>query len=111
MSTLAARKCVRHTEREAVARCPSCGGDFCRECIVEHGGRILCAACLAKEAKTATTRPTRSAAIARRVADALVTAACVLALWLAFYALGQFLKALPPDLHEGTVWKKLEGAD
>lgn len=110
MSTLAARKCVRHTEREAIARCPSCGGDFCRECIVEHGGRVLCAACLAKEAKTDTAHA-RGNAIVRRAVDAVVTAAGVLALWLAFYALGQFLKALPPDLHEGTVWKKLEGAD
>lgn len=110
MTTLAARKCVRHTEREAIARCPSCGGDFCRECIVEHGGRVLCAACLAKEAKTDPARA-RGNAVVRRAVDAVVTAACVLALWLAFYALGQFLKTLPPALHEGTVWKKLEEAD
>lgn len=110
MTTLAARKCVRHIEREAIARCPSCGGDFCRECIVEHGGRLLCAACLAKEAKQSTAAP-RSRAFVRVAADALVTMACALLLWIAFYAFGQFLKALPPDLHEGTVWKKAMDAD
>ncbi|MBX3736522.1 MAG: hypothetical protein KF715_07535 [Candidatus Didemnitutus sp.] len=110
MSSFATRKCVRHVEREAVARCPSCGGDFCRECIVEHNGRVLCATCLAKSvagagaAQDAT--PWR-----RKGGDAAVTAACVLLLWIAFYGFGQFLKALPPDLHEGTVWRKaVEGA-
>ena len=29
-----------------VARCPSCGNFFCRECITEHDELILCAACL-----------------------------------------------------------------
>lgn len=104
MTTLAARKCVRHTEREAIARCPSCGGDFCRECIVEHAGRILCAACLARETQAAAAPP-RPARL-RRATDALVTTAGVLLLWVAFYAFGQFLKALPPDLHEGTVWTR-----
>lgn len=110
MSTLAARKCVRHTGREAIARCPSCGDDFCRECIVEHGGRILCAACLAKEAKQTAAAPRRRV-IVRAASDALLTLASVLALWIAFYAFGQFLKALPPALHEGTVWKKALDAD
>lgn len=107
MTTLAARKCVRHTEREAVARCPSCGGDFCRECIVEHGGRVLCAACLAKETPAEKTATPRSRAIIRGAADTVVTAACVLTLWVAFYAFGQFLKTLPAALHEGTVWRKI----
>lgn len=105
MSSFAARKCVRHTEREAAARCPSCGGDFCRECIVEHDGRVLCANCLAK----LVTPPGAAqipAAWKRKSGDAVVTAACVLLLWIAFYGFGQFVKALPPDLHEGTVWRK-----
>ncbi len=105
MSSFATRKCVRHTEREAVARCPSCGGDFCRECIVEHDGRVLCATCLAKTvATTGAAKP--SAAWLRRSGDVAVTAACVLLLWVAFYGFGQFLKALPPQLHEGTVWRE-----
>ncbi|MBI2513842.1 MAG: rhomboid family protein [Opitutae bacterium] len=110
MSTLAARKCVRHTGREAIARCPSCGGDFCRECIVEHGGRVLCAACLAKEAKPPAAAP-RGRAFVRATSDTLLTLASVLALWIAFYAFGQFLKALPPDLHEGTVWQRAMDVD
>jgi hypothetical protein len=62
---------------------------------------------LAKEAKRETAAP-RSGAVLRRTGGAIVTLSCVLLLWVAFYAFGQFLKALPPELHEGTVWKKLE---
>lgn len=104
MSSFATRKCVRHTEREAVARCPSCGGDFCRECIVEHDGRVLCANCLAKTL-TASDAAKAPVAWSRRSGDAAVTLACVLLLWIAFYGFGQFLKAIPPRVHEGTVWR------
>lgn len=104
MSSFATRKCVRHTEREAVARCPSCAGDFCRECIVEHDGRVLCATCLAREV-AAPEAAKKSAAWTRRGAEMTVTAACVLLLWIAFYGFGQFLKAIPPRLHEGTMWR------
>lgn len=103
MSTLAARKCVRHVEREAIARCPSCDGDFCRECIVEHDGRVLCAPCLAKIAVPVAAP--RSSTFARRARDVAATALGVMVLWVAFYAGAQFLKLLPPTVHEGTVWK------
>jgi hypothetical protein len=45
---LAARRCLVHPEREAAARCPSCHQYYCRECVVEHESRFLCAACLQK---------------------------------------------------------------
>lgn len=99
---LAKKKCVRHGEREAVARCPSCAGDFCRECIVEHDGRILCASCLAREVVRVESAPGEGR---RKIWEALVTAACALLLVVMFYALGQFVKALPPELHEGAVWR------
>ena len=43
---LAARRCLVHPDREAAARCPSCRHYYCRECVVEHDTRFLCAACL-----------------------------------------------------------------
>jgi hypothetical protein len=43
---LAARRCLVHPDREAAARCPSCHQYYCRECVVEHDTRFLCAACL-----------------------------------------------------------------
>ena len=31
-----------------MARCPSCRDFFCGECITEHSGKLICAACLAR---------------------------------------------------------------
>jgi hypothetical protein len=45
------RRCFNHAEREASARCPECQNDFCRECITEHAGRMLCVNCLKKLSK------------------------------------------------------------
>jgi len=107
MSTIAARKCVRHSAREAVARCSSCSEHFCRECIVEHTGVLLCTACLAREvAKEEKPRATDW----NRVGEFALTAACVLFLWAVFYGFGQALKSIPPSVHEGTVWKLVVGS-
>lgn len=102
MTSLAARKCVQHPAREAVARCPVCGDDFCRECVVEHAGRILCAACLAREISAA--RPPRLSW--PRVRTVLATTGAGVLLWVVFYFLGATLKAVPAEFHEGTVWQK-----
>jgi hypothetical protein len=107
MNTVAARKCVRHPGREAVARCPSCGEHFCRECVVEHRGILLCAACLARAAATA---PQSAQTEWRRAGELALTAASVLLLWVAFYTLGQFLKFVPARVHEGTVWRREAGS-
>lgn len=100
---LRARRCVRHTEREAVARCPGCQGFFCRECVVDHDGRLTCAACLARATTAATPRTKRSWARASR---AVVFGASVVALWVLFYATGSLLLRVPTEVHEGTVWRR-----
>jgi hypothetical protein len=100
---LHARRCARHAAREAAARCPGCGEFFCRECVVEHGGRLLCAACLARTTVANARRGERLAAL-RRLAG---TAGGALALWLVFYWVGALLVKIPPDFHDGTIWKKL----
>lgn len=43
---LPALQCTRHAGREAAARCPQCRRFFCRECIAEYRGRLLCSHCL-----------------------------------------------------------------
>src|ERR1700741_4071900 len=43
---LAARRCLVLPDREAAARGPSCRQYYCRECVVEHDTRFLCAPCL-----------------------------------------------------------------
>lgn len=100
---LHARRCVRHITREAAARCPQCGEFFCRECVVEHAGRLLCAPCLAKISTAREARRTWLGSQRR----GLQTAAGALVLWLVFYWAGALLLKLPPDFHDGTVWKRL----
>ena len=99
------RRCARHEEREAVARCVGCGGGFCRECITEHEGRFYCAPCFARQ--TAAGKKPARARVAWR--GGVVTAGSLLCLTLAFYLLGRLLAAMPPQLHDGTVWKETFG--
>lgn len=50
---LSRQRCWTHARREAVSRCPSCTRFYCRECVTEHEGRLLCVGCLAKVAAPA----------------------------------------------------------
>ena len=105
MPALADQRCVQHPHREAVARCPSCGGTFCRECVVEHAGRLLCARCLAKESA----RPGVRREIWRGLPRLLAAAAGMLLLWFLFYATGVLALKIPAEFHEGTIWKSRAG--
>lgn len=92
-----------------MARCPECGRFFCRECIVEHEGRVICAGCLARVAAAPTPRAKR-----RRAAGPLVGALSGLFLaWLVFYIIGRMLLAVPGDFHASKIWKSdwLRGED
>jgi len=106
-SPLSKLRCARHPDREAAARCASCGLVFCRECVSEHDGRFLCAPCLAKTAAAA-----RAAAARRPRVAALKRALAIVAgaawLWLCFYLAGLLIEKLPRDFHEGTVWRTEE---
>src|SRR5690349_3805467 len=100
---LHARRCARHSTREAAARCPGCGEFFCRECVIEHDGKLLCSACLARSTAAHEKRKHRLVVI-RRAAS---TTAGVLMLWLVFYWVGLWILKMPPDFHDGTVWRKI----
>jgi len=100
--TLARERCFHHTLREAAARCPACRRFYCRECVTEHEGRVLCAACLGD--RTARTGG-RGSRLGWLLAPAQLVGA-VLLLWLCFYALGQALIAVPSSFHEGEVWTR-----
>ena len=97
------RRCARHTTREAAARCPACGEFFCRECVIEHHGQLLCAACLARRTAAAAQRRQRFLGVRRAVR----LAAGAVALWLVFYWAGVLVRKIPPAAHDGTVWKQL----
>ncbi|MDF9833517.1 hypothetical protein M2103_001744 [Ereboglobus sp. PH5-5] len=102
-------RCTRHSEREAAACCAECGLPFCRECVSEYEGRLLCAACLEKivaNAKADADGSNRGlfALTADSVKRAASLAAGVAWLWLCFYLAGLLIEKLPQSVHEGTVW-------
>ena len=96
MLVLAHQRCFNHARREAAARCPSCGRYFCRECVSEHEGRLLCVGCLGAQVQH------RSAG--RRLLAPIRRGACaamgVLLLWAVFFACGKALLAIPSEFHE-----------
>ncbi len=100
MQGLASARCRIHPEREAAARCPRCQGFFCRECVTEDAGRLLCATC--QRAATAPAAGPR----ARREFPGIVARASfgLMLLWLLFYSAGRLLILLPSSFHEGTLW-------
>lgn len=103
MMDLSSRRCSNHPHREAAARCPACGRFFCRECVVEHEARVLCASCLA-----AILHPPRKRGrkVLGLIGHAARVAAGFLLLWLFFYYLGRILLVIPASFHEGTVWRE-----
>lgn len=99
---LASSRCYNHPEREASARCTACGRSYCRECVAEHGGRMLCGTCLRRD------RPERtggSHAWARRALGAVRLIGAGLVAWSVFYFAGRLMLGIPSEFHEGTVWK------
>lgn len=105
MTDLVHQRCFNHGAREAVARCPECRHYYCRECITEHEGRVVCARCL--EALV-------TASGARRIRRRHITAGAewVVALavaWVFFYLVGRLLLALPDTFHDGSLWRGLAG--
>ena len=93
-------RCFHHRTREAAARCPMCKRTYCRECITEHRGRVLCAACL----QSAAAGRARSR-VTRRALAVMAVAAGWAAAWFFFHGLGQVLIRIPTPFHDGTVWR------
>ena len=92
MSVLIDQRCFHHASREAVVRCPECRRFFCRECVTEHRGRMICAECVARE--------TGSAGGAAKFRGAVwigASAGGLLLAWAIFYNLGVMLARITPD--------------
>lgn len=98
MPSLLHQRCFNHALREAVARCPSCARFYCRECITEHEGRVLCAVCLKASGQA------RSAAGVAWISGILQVVAGLLVAWLFFFWFGLALLSIPSSFHDGTVW-------
>jgi hypothetical protein len=102
---LAKTMCSIYPDRPAAARCPMCRRFFCAECITEHEGRLICTSCLAK-----ITMP--STAIARHWRVPIWPAAqflgAILVTWLVFPFFAGFLRDLPDEFHDGTIWEQTQ---
>lgn len=103
MTSISARRCFNHARREAVARCPVCGSFFCRECVTEHDGRMVCARCLIPAAAGSGRHPRLRAAW-----RGVQFLAGVLVLWLCFWFMGRTLLRLPSSFHEGASFDGVE---
>lgn len=99
-ATFSQNRCLHHTQREAVARCPECREYMCRECVAEHDDRIICSSCLRKLAGKKE-RPKRSFSVVLRPVALL---GGLFVAWLYFYIIGDWASALPSRFHEGTIW-------
>jgi hypothetical protein len=98
MPSLAHQRCFHHGAREAVARCPSCGQFYCRECVTEHEDRLLCATCV----KGAGNQP-RAGGMAW-ISGTVQVVAGLLVAWLFFFWFGLALLSIESSFHDGTVW-------
>jgi len=61
-------RCLFHPLREAAARCPHCGGTFCRECVTDEEGKLACPPCLRQIARP----PAQKASLARSLWEIVV---------------------------------------
>ncbi len=111
MPALTLQRCWTHPLREAAARCPACTRFFCRECVTEHEGRVVCAACLRNElAASAATLAARrrSWQVVSAARRTLQFAGGVALTWFFFHLLGQTLLTLPDHFHAGTFWEAVD---
>lgn len=93
-------RCTRHQDREAAAKCVLCGKFFCRECVTEHGGRMLCAQCLRIESAQKSEKKKGW----RRLPLRLFLASCsFLLLWIVFFGASKLLLTVPSRFHEGIL--------
>lgn len=96
-TALSRQRCWTHPRREAVSRCPSCAKFYCRECVTEHDGRLLCVQCLA-----AGTRPLAGPAGTRWGRLAALALLGLLVSIVVFYTSGYVLQQLPPAWTRGV---------
>lgn len=92
------RPCAHHPEREAVGRCPECGHTFCRECITDHEGRVICATCLENLRDQG---PENAGGFISSVKHVMAMMAGLLLAIAFYYGLGWVLLQIPEKFHEG----------
>jgi hypothetical protein len=86
-------RCLFHPLREAAARCPHCGGTFCRECVTDEEGKLACPPCL----RRMTHPPAPKASLTRRFRQVLAGLIAIAALMALFFALLRWRMNTPEE--------------
>ena len=93
-SSLRHARCLFHPLREAAARCPHCGGTFCRECVTDEDDKLACPPCLRRMTRPPAPKPSPARGLKQALAG-FIALACLAAL---FFALLSW-RVNTPELH------------
>ena len=100
-------RCLFHPLREAAARCPHCGGTFCRECVTDEEDKLACPPCLRRMTRPPAPNPSPT----RRLQQALAGFISLAFLMALFFALLRW-RVNTPGLHlnfGGATYDRLAG--
>ncbi len=89
-------RCSNHISREAVARCPKCSNDFCRECVTEYKEQMLCINCLDILTQENNLKPSYLGIFLLLILFIISFAI----LWLIFYWTGEFFSGADTFHHQ-----------
>jgi hypothetical protein len=92
-TSLRRARCLFHPLREAAARCPRCGGTFCRECVTDEEGKLACPPCL----RLMTRPPAPKLSPARRFRQLLAGLTALASLMALFFGILQWRVNTPED--------------
>lgn len=106
MNPITETRCHNHAEREAAGICMGCRNYYCRECITEHMGKMMCRKCLYAETTNGEKSRKRYFSVKPAIRILCAMGGFFLA-WAFFYYLGQILYTLPVEFHEGRYWEAL----